>query len=326
MNAQHDGLRLFTLLYIDDTEIWNASIGAGKLAFKDVYIRCASNFSQSCTGQGVQLEILTNEPAYVNEQLAKLGRPLIAVGMVFDRDVPRGIPFYAAHFKLDVFRQLGTGNFGNRVGLVDNDVVMLEAPEIDFDLWNEDRLFLYDITPTVLEEYGNDLVKADMERVAGAGVDTIRWYGGEFVAGSSAAFRTLSERIELLWPNYRAAISTLHHVGDEMIVSAAVNLLANEKSMKVTDIGAEPYRWISRWFSARTMFYQMPLSYHFNSSMLHLPADKRFIADFSAVPFDTRLFLSKFRIHVGRKLFARRLLNSIFFFKRRGGKQVSRLN
>ncbi len=326
MSTQQSDLRLFTLLYIDDSEIWSAGIGTGKLAFKDVYLRCASKFSESCAKQGVRLEILTNEPFYVNEQLAKLNRPQIAVGMNFDRDVPRGIPFYAAHFKLDVIRQLGTGNFGGHVGLVDNDVVMLKAPAIDFTLWRDDCLFVYDITQTVFEEYGKTLVKADLERVACARIHDVRWYGGEFIAGSSAAFQTLSKCVDFLWPAYQSTLSTLHHIGDEIIVSAALNILAEGKKIIAIDVGSKDYRWVSRWFSSRTMFHQMPLSYHSESIMLHLPADKRFIADSVSESFNSNVFISKYKIHAARKLLLRRVLNRISVFKQGVGRQISRLS
>lgn len=327
MVAPHlHGLRLYTLLYIDDTETSNSNIGNGKLSNKDVYIRCASRLSASCLRHGFQVEVLTNEPDYVNARLAELGQPEIALGLNFSRDVPKGIPFYAAHFKLDAIRQLGTGQFGDYVGLIDNDVIMLNAPAIDLDAWEEHRLFLYDITETVLEEYGDELVGSDLERVAGTKLDLLRWYGGEFVAGSRSAFRILSERVEAIWPAYREIASDLHHIGDEIIVSAAIATLKDENRIAITNVGDEDHRWISRWFSARTGFSQLPFSHHLRSSMLHLPSDKRFIAAFAMHPFEVSPFISRYKVHLKRKLIARTVLNYVSFLMGQPRRQVPRLS
>jgi hypothetical protein len=319
-------IRLFTVLYIDESQIQHSSVGRGALASKDVYIGCASNLLASCMRHGVRVEILTNQPDYVNAQLRRLGAEERAVGTSFRRDVPKGIPFHAAHFKLDAIRQLGSGAFGPCVGLIDNDVVMLDLPPADLSAWTKDRLFVYDISDTVLEEYGDDLVLSDLRRVAAADLHSTRWYGGEFIAGSSAAFRILSERIELLWPVYKSLTGALHHVGDEMIVSAALNGLVDDGKIQCTDVGGERFRWISRWFSTRSRFRQMPLSYHLASSMLHLPADKRFIAASVSRPFEPGPFVWKYKKHVKRKLFLRKLVNSLGIFK--GGKmrRVPRLS
>jgi hypothetical protein len=319
-------LRLYTLLYIDDAETWNSNIGNGRLSNKDVYIRCASRLSASCLRHGFQVEILTNEPGYVNARLAELGQPEIALGLMFSRDVPKGIPFYAAHFKLDAIRRLGSGEFGDYVGLIDNDVVMLKAPAIDLDAWEDRRLFLYDITGTVVEEYGHDLVGSDLERVAGTRLDHPKWYGGEFIAGSQSAFRALSERIESLWPAYREIAAGLHHVGDEIIVSAAINMLRDEDRIAVTNVGDEDHLWISRWFSARTGFIQQPFSHHLRSSMLHLPSDKRFIAASALHPFEASPFISRYKIHLKRKLLARTVLNYVNLLRGQPRRQVPRLS
>ncbi|SES41943.1 hypothetical protein [Rhizobium sp. NFR03] len=319
-------LRLFTVLYIDEKETQHSSIGRGVLSSRDVYVRCASNLLASCHRNGVQVEILTNQPEYVNGQLRRSGAREIAVGTSFTRDVPKGIPFYAAHFKLDAIRQLGSGAFGDFVGLVDNDVVMLTPPPVDFSTWTDDRLFVYDISETVLEEYGEKLVSADLKRVAAADLTSTQWYGGEFIAGSRSAFGILSERLEELWPAYKQLTGSLHHVGDEIIVSAAIDRLVDEGKILVTDVGDEKHRWISRWFSTRSRFRQRPLSHHLGSAMLHLPADKRFIAVSDVRHFEPEPFISTYKKHVKRKLALRKLVNLIGMLKGDKARQVPSLS
>ncbi|KQS76671.1 hypothetical protein ASG25_15445 [Rhizobium sp. Leaf384] len=325
-NAPFRDIRLFTVLYIDETQIQHSSVGKGRLPTRDVYIGCASNLLASCGRHGVRVEILTNQPAYVNAHLVRLGAPEIAIGVAFSRDVPKGIPFYAAHFKLDAIRQLASGAFGSHVGLIDNDVVMLNLPAADLATWDDDRLFVYDISGTVLEEYGADRVRSDLRRVARAELRSTHWYGGEFIAGSCGAFKSLSERIERLWPTYKALTGELHHVGDEMIVSAALNSLLDEDAIHLIDVGDGRHRWISRWFSTRSRFRQMPLSHHLGSSMLHLPADKRFIAAAVARPFEPDPFIVQYRRHVQRKLLLRKLVNAIGLIRGERPRQVPRLS
>lgn len=319
-------VRMFTVLYLDENQIQHSSLGRGALPYRDVYIGCASNLIASCSRHGVHVEILTNQPGYVNAQLRRLGAPESAIGTSFSRDVPKNIPFYAAHFKLDAIRRLASGEFGDYVSLIDNDVVMLDLPKVDLAFWTNSRLFVYDISTTVLEEYGEDLVQSDLRRVAAANLQSTNWFGGEFIAGSSCAFSKLSERLELLWPTYKALTRTLHHVGDEMIVSAALNELIDEQKIQVIDVGDAPYCWISRWFSTRSRFRQMPLSVHLRSSMLHLPADKRFIAGSLTRPFEPERFISKYRKHVRRKLLLRKIVNTVGMMRGKMIRQVPRLS
>ena len=325
-NASFRNIRLFTVLYIDETQIQHSSVGKGALPTKDVYIGCASSLLASCSRYGVRVEILTNQPAYVNAQLRRFGAPEIAMSANFSRNVPKDIPFYAAHFKLDAIRQLASGAFGSYIGLIDNDVVMLDLPAVDLAAWADNRLFIYDISKTVLEEYGAERVQSDLRRVAATDLRSTQWYGGEFISGSCAAFQILSERIERLWPTYKALTGVLHHVGDEMIVSAALNDLVDDGAIRLTDVGDEHYRWISRWFSTRSRFRQMPLSHHLGSSMLHLPADKRFIAASVARPFEPDPFISHYRKHVRRKLLLRKVVNAIDLIRGEVRREVPRLS
>ena len=278
-------------------------------------------FSQtSFKRAGVPHGLVTNDLRRCRGVLDALG--LAGVDIVeadCQRSVPSGIAFRSAHFKLDLIAAMGRGEFGARVALVDLDTVLLRPP---VPIWGSDGLLAYDITSLVLEEYGTARVRADLERVAGRPIREPRWFGGECLLGSASACADLSRIIEKCWPRYLDAIGSLHHVGDEMVVSAALNI-AIADGMPVLDLGAT--RQVTRWWTARTGYRQVPFTEASQSTLLHLPSDKPFLAAQAVLPFDPATFLMRYRRYARRKLIARRLYTLTDFLGRGATRHVARM-
>ena len=305
-----DAIRFYTLLYVDDREVIvhnRQRVGDSTLS---VYLPCAILLHESCATQGLMVRILTNRPEHINAELQRLGKPPLAVGIEFRDDVPPTINYYAAHFKLDALRALGSGALGARVALVDGDVVMLRPFPAASVAWRPDLLMVYDLSAVVAAEFGWTYVAEDVEKLTGTYLARARWFGGEFIAGHSDAFRTLSDRVEAIWPRYRALHAQTRHEGDEMIVSAALELLSRD-GMALTDIGAPDRRWIGRWFSARTGYQQAPLSQHLDCTFLHLPSDKRFLVGRALQPFEPDTFAAAFKRYAARKIRNRNVVNAL---------------
>lgn len=225
---------------------------------------------------------------------------LAVVGFEFSLQVPQGIPFYSAHFKLDLFRAFGSGEFGRDVGLVDLDTVLLRG------LPKCGALGVYDISDQVLPIYEQSRIAADVRKISGKSIPEARWYGGEFVVGSAGMFRTISSYIEAFWGNYIQNVGTLAHIGDEMIMSAALNC-ARLDGVSLVDYGRDGS--VARWWTSRTRHRQPPFDAVKGSALLHLPADKIFLARQAQNPFDSEIFLKKFRPYVRRKCLSRRILH-----------------
>ena len=67
--------------------------------------------------------------------------------------------------KLELYKLLGSGRFGDHVGVIDIDSVMIAS--VDFPPSSPGAILVYDITDQVLEEYGGDGVRSDFDRVSG---------------------------------------------------------------------------------------------------------------------------------------------------------------
>jgi hypothetical protein len=306
-----DNVQLYTLLYVDDRQ----DVIQNKIKIENpalsTYLPCAMLLRKSCALHGINVKILTNNAHFLNEELSRLGKPPIAIEIDFPTDIPRSINYYAAHYKLDALRALGSGDLGNRVALLDCDIVMLRGLPDEQSSWREDVLNVYDLSPSVAQEFGEDYVAEDVELLTGLRIPGARWFGGEFIAGSPAAFRLLMRQIDTIWPNYVRDHAKTRHEGDEMVVSAALNVLSHTGRMTLIDIGAKDRRWIGRWFSARTGYKQDPLAYHMDCALLHVPCDKDFLAAAADKPFDVAGFRRDFWRYAARKLRIRTAVNFI---------------
>ncbi len=135
----------YALLYIDEDHKYHINLPV-KYDPADVYIRCTATLASSIASHGLPFRLLTNDEAFLQKRMEVLGLSghFKTTNVEFRRDVPRAIPFYSAHFKLDLFRKFSEGHYGDVVCLVDVDSVMLRPLNIP-DNFN-DELVVYDIS------------------------------------------------------------------------------------------------------------------------------------------------------------------------------------
>jgi hypothetical protein len=308
----------YGLLYLDQNKKRNSNIRGGGDPF-DIYLRCAGLCARSVAYHNYRFRLVTNDRRRIERRIRQLGiTQMDVLEQEFALNVPEYLQFRAAHFKLELYKHFGSGAFGDHVGIIDVDSVMT-AP-IDFPPLPPGAILAYDITDQVLEEYGRDRVHSDLERVSGKQLSQCRWFGGEFLFGHAESFQRLAASVFRLWPKYIEHVRELHHVGDEMLVAAAISG-ANLQSMDAGELG-----FVARWWTARTHFKQLPFDVIMKRSILHLPADKRFLADSGNIPFCPINFIGRFRRVARGKLFRRKLYNVVQALLGREGKYVARLS
>ncbi len=291
----------YGLLYIDKEQKENPNI-KGKGTPFDIYLRCANLCAKSVAYHGYKFRLVTNDKSQVEARLRLLGAKQIDVlEQKFTLIVPGNLKFRAAHFKLELYRLLGSGSYGNEVGVIDIDSVM--TGPINFPSFSPETLLAYDITNQVCEDFGRTVVCSDLERLIGRNLSECRWFGGEFIFGNAESFRSLAASVFKLWPKYIENVSDLHHVGDEMIVAAAI------VSSNLTVIDGGKLGFVARWWTARTNFKQLPFQDVVGRSILHLPSDKQFLAKISEMEFCPEDFTAQFKREARGKLFRRRLFN-----------------
>lgn len=185
--------KFYTLLYLDHSEkrlMGGRTLTADKRI--DVFVGCACMLDKSLPwafGEppaksqptfDPRLTILTNDKAAVGASLRRCGHDVAVEEIPFSLNVPKGIPFYSAHYKIDAFRYLALRPDNEYSILLDSDVVALRPANEEF------RSIVaggYPLSYT-LPNYGNgtDQKIGDCRRVAPEAT-ACEWTGGELWGG-----------------------------------------------------------------------------------------------------------------------------------------------
>ena len=148
----------------------------------------------------------------------------------------------------------------------------------------------------------------DQEDLAGQPFADPAWWGGEFILGSVAGFAALKERLDWLWPRYLDRLGSLHHVGDEIVITAALAMMAADGE---TVVDAGRAGGVARWWSSRTLSALPPFRALRDRSLFHLPADKPFLSAQATKPFASDRFLENYEAMLRRKLAVRRVVSTV---------------
>jgi len=294
----------YGLLYVGDAIHRHSNTKERGELVQETYLKNAINCCLSFNAMGYEFSLITNKVDLVRERVAKFGKHSMKILQGdFALDVPSDIKFFEAHFKLDVFRMFARGELGAFVGLVDIDAILLKAfPEFD-----DNFLYVYDISTASFEACTPEVVAGDFGRLGAADISP-KWYGGEFIVGSASMFLELTKVLDDVWPHYTSAYRNLHHQGDEMLVSVAIEKL-RRKGVQIFDAGSAPL--VQRWWSARTLHRQPFLSNVEHTCLLHLPSDKEFLGRTMVAPFNADAVLADYKAHIKNKLRMRRALSNI---------------
>ncbi len=316
---RHSEVQFYSLFFLNEDAESFVNLRKPQAKALETYGACASVQMRLMTNLKAKYQVITNSDHALAEVVRDLAGPLDFRVEAFERDVPSGIPFRSAHFKLDVIKGFSEGRFGTFPTLIDLDV--LPVKEIPFEKFKQDGLLVYDITEQMIADIGRDRLISDLAFLTQRPVNEARWYGGEFISGRPKAFSALSHEIERLWPRYRDNFDRFAHVGDETLVTAALLNLGKE-GMKITDVGG--HGLIARWWSARTSFQQRKLSDLSNIPLWHLPADKEFIASLNEDHVDIERLQQRYATYIAPRMRSRRLANPFLNLLRKEKKYVAR--
>lgn len=299
-------MKLYTLLHSKDAKptYTDAELAAAKQRLTP-YFLCAVQLHRSLRVAGVELAILTNS-RFIIDHINAGQYDIEVVEFDFTMAAPKESVFYSAHFKVDAYRFLASSN-EPYVGIVDSDVSCIN--QMTPSLRNVIRQQLpvyYDITNQMAPAYGFERVVRDKEKVMGRSSIGL-WAGGEFIAGPPTFFQRLVQEVELIQDQYLKVWNTLFHASDETLTSVALeNLMAG--GYHVHDAGALGV--IERFWSINTRHHQKPLTSCTDSFLLHLPADKDFLAA-RGKEESFESFLKKYRHRVRSRL-PRRLAARVY--------------
>lgn len=254
-----------------------------------VYVKNAVTMAQSAVAAGMHFELVTNDPERLRRAAETVPghEALILTPYEFKLEVPRGINFQSAHYKLELIQAFGTGAFGEYCAMLDIDAVLLRP----LVLPDPDALYVYDISDQHFGRAVPPKAQADLDLVAGEHIANPRWFGGEFKAGPAHMFKQLGEEIAEMWPRYQDVARQMYHTGEEMVLSAALNRMI-QKGEPIKDAGTE--QMVARWWSLRTKNQIGSWKAAADCALFHLPACKEFLAR-EYLPFDRGSFLAGHR-------------------------------
>lgn len=288
-------IRFYTLLYIDinETRQLQGRIFKGveriKLFLKNVDMLNRS-LQASITPPHIEgVTILTNNQNLVESILRDINASIMVQEIPFILDVPKGITFYSAHFKIDAFRYFATLPDSEYSILVDSDIVALgKFPDTFFSLVEMRIPLCY-----YIKTENCDKMVYDCQRIEPS-VKTMQWTGGEFWGGTRETYSLLYKYCQRVVKNYFSLIDyDLYHVGDEMITSIAVQLMKQDGYAPFYDAGL--FGFIVRYWG----MHEKSSITDYNPVLVHLPADKVWIATQKQCGnFDSRAFIKRYDRHL----------------------------
>jgi hypothetical protein len=272
-------LQFNTLLFI--TEKPSTNVRATGLELPRIYVSQALGLARSLNSCGKTLRVFTNDRDTVVELMARES-PAGTIRMDVRQiefpswSLPETAPFFAAHHKLFLFSHFAQEEHPNC--LLDADVVVnnnnLSMAKL-FDQSPELDGWVYDISAQVFPAYGTHVVQADI-RLLGVSHPFPRWYGGEFIVGRPRVFEYLHKQCQSYLQSYLSFLPRLHHVGDECIVSAAIN--HNGHHLALADAGASGL--VVRHWTGPTLHVGKPCAELKQSLLWHLPDAKMALSHF----------------------------------------------
>jgi hypothetical protein len=271
-------IKFYGFLYVDKK--------SGKLNFKSrdfedrysIYLKNAALLNLSISKCGYEFIILTNNKSYIEKKIKNEIRNSISIEEIsFSTNVPRTMHFFSCHYRVDVFRYLS--KLRNSISiLVDLDIIIIKnLKKIKFKTFANSGI-VHDISSNIFPAYGFKSVSKNLETLMGYKINCPRWYGGDFIAGSKKFFQILYTQTKKYQSRFVKLRKKLPSYTDEFFLTAAILDIKKNTSYKIID-GSKLKIW-SRYWSANTKHKQMKIDYYLNFFMLHLPADKHFIANF----------------------------------------------
>lgn len=263
----------YSLFYLDESALDISINLRSKQSNKyKVYLENAITLSKSLSGYGCSHILIVNDKKSISSMLENMG----CLGEIklqqidFSLEVPAGINFYSAHFKIDAIKFLSQLE-GYNV-LLDLDVIAVNPPDSLFYLYVKNNVPLYyDITDQVIPAYGSDMILSDMKKISTNAIES-RWSGGEFLAGDAKFFDFLHKEIMSIYGSYVKSYKLLHHQGDEMLVSIALQIMKTKYQIYIADAGTPGI--IYRYWGSCPKHPQKALNYMDYVFLLHLPSDK----------------------------------------------------
>lgn len=311
-------VQFYGFLHLRDTE--QSTVNVQVSSFLDqvrIYCSNALALKRSLQTYGLPFTLLTNSPDTIARAHPEAAREISLDTIPFHTSVPEGIRFFSGHYKLDVFRYLGSLG-SHYVALLDLDMLAINPPPDAFALAVEKQIpMAYDITDQVAPSAPPGSLKSQLEDILQR-PSPGTWSGGEFLSGSPKFFADLTAACESIYDRYVELIPTAARVGNEPYQSAAIDILRHE-GMRIDDAGQTGV--VARYWNMWTKHTQPPFREFTSHFLLHLPVDKFILQKISRRgPLQAGQALQLYKSMKWQWVFLELLARARKFLMRRGDK------
>lgn len=268
-------MEFYGFLHLEEQESSTVNVSVRSFRHKVLtYLQNAALLGRSLRDHGHEFHLLTNQRGLIDQLAPSIARELRLIEIEFAARVPSGVRFFSGHYKVDVFRYLGNLPKGYRA-LIDLDMLCVNfAPESLADAENNNTALYYDITEQVVASSGEAHLRDQLEEILGREV-SLRWSGGEFLAGPPEFFAELTSAVDSIFDRYLEVSVGRYRVGNEPYQNAAIELL-REKGWDVRDAGELGI--VRRFWNMPVKHRQPPFRDFQNAFLLHLPVDKHILS------------------------------------------------
>ena len=268
-------IRFYGLLYISKIDS-NPNLNKKYLNNKIyIYAKNAENLYYSLKKNDCELVIVTNKPKLIKNFFSK---DIEIKKINFLKLIPKNIKFYSSHFKLDLYSFLSKKN--NYSGILDLDMLLINKFNAKFLKFIRQKKNLVLNLNNKKNKTHNKLIKSSLDICNKSNLNSADWYGGEFLIGNDIFFKNIYKYARSCISNYLKNRNKLHHLGDEMLLNSALQIIKRDNKIQFTDISS--FSIVERYWSSNTNHKQKNIDYVLKSSLIHLPSDKKFLSTINA--------------------------------------------
>ncbi|MDC2976325.1 hypothetical protein OAY13_00700 [Candidatus Pelagibacter sp.] len=240
-----------------------------------IYLKNAALISQQLKKFDINFILITNNKKYINSLLKKMDIKITLLEIKFKTFVNKNTHFYSCHFRVDIFRYFSKLKNSYSI-LIDLDTVLINKISKKQILKLYDYGLVNNITDNVIPAYGEKKILKNL-KILDPKIEKIFWYGGDFFGGNQNFYKILYSISKSYQKKFNNNLKYLKNQTDELFISLSIIKIKKLNLYKIKN--ANSNKFFSRYWSSSTLHKQKHFKYYFNYKLLHLPADKIFIAN-----------------------------------------------
>ena len=230
-------------------------------------------WSARCHYPEARLILIVNDASNIGSEhsalFCKLNVQIVAIQPI---SVPSmAVRFKGAFFKLDAVGYIGKNETGFCMMLDSDAIITKRDQSLDFFISRGCSLAYSISKPGENFESKAYLFELFGKLSGESPGSNCEWVGGEFLAGTPAFFAAIDQVVKRSIENYWKIYSTLHHIGDEVLLSCAVSIVAGKSGQHVVFNPHVVYRY---WTRGVIGYGQLHYGLLKEIPILHLPDQK----------------------------------------------------